>query len=88
MKPLLFPSKTCHTRLFPKEHSFTYSYLLVSIPVGWRGVVGSFFSADLPLEELSQKSVSKRSWFSVSAGDYLERGKENLGLRGKLEAYL
>lgn len=88
MKPLFFPSRTSHTRLFPKKHSFTYSYLLVGIPVGWRGAVGSSLSADLPVEELSQQSVFKRSWFSVGAGDYLERGDENLGLRGKLQAYL
>ncbi|KAL8928588.1 MAG: hypothetical protein Q9208_001822 [Pyrenodesmia sp. 3 TL-2023] len=69
-------------------HSFTYSYLLVGIPVGWRGAFGSFLSADLPAEEVSQQSVFKRSWFSVSAGDHLERGDEDLGFRGKLEAYL
>ncbi|KAL8909080.1 MAG: hypothetical protein Q9207_000414 [Kuettlingeria erythrocarpa] len=88
LKALLFPSRTSHTRLFPKKHSFTYSYLLVGIPVGWRGAAGSFLSTDDPDEELSRIFVFRRPWFSVGAGDYLERGGENLGLRGKLEAYL
>ena len=47
LKPLLFPSRTSHMRLFPKNHSFSYSYLLVGIPVGWRGSTGSLISADL-----------------------------------------
>ncbi|KAL8649081.1 MAG: hypothetical protein Q9226_005729 [Calogaya cf. arnoldii] len=29
-----------------------------------------------------------RSWFSVNADDYLERGSESLGLQGKLRSYL
>lgn len=88
LKPLLFPAKTTHTRLFPKKHSFTYSYLLVGIPVEWRGAVGSFFSANLPSGGLSPKSLVNRPWFSIGAGDYLGRGDENLGLRGKLRSYL
>ncbi|KAL8910450.1 MAG: hypothetical protein Q9171_004244 [Xanthocarpia ochracea] len=51
MKPLLFPSKTSHTRLFPKKHSFTYSYLLVGIPVGWRVVADLGFISNSLLED-------------------------------------
>ena len=45
-RPLFFPSRTTQTRLFPKSHSFSYSYLLVGIPVGWRGSVGGMLAAD------------------------------------------
>lgn len=88
LKPLLLPARTTHTRLFPKKHSFSYSYLLVGIPVGWRGVVSSFLSADLPLEYLPHSSIFQKLWFSISAADYLERGGGHLGLQGKLQSYL
>ena len=31
LKPLLFPARTTHRRLFPTPHSFSYSYLLAGI---------------------------------------------------------
>ena len=40
LKPLFFPCRTSHVRLFPKKHSFSYSYLLVGIPVTLCGYVG------------------------------------------------
>ena len=87
LKPLIFPSKTSHTRLFPKKHSFSYSYLLVGIPVGWRNSIGSLFSADTDSIE-SNGSHRKRGWLSVEGADYLHRGYDARGLRGKLAAYL
>ncbi|TLS29017.1 hypothetical protein PpBr36_01634 [Pyricularia pennisetigena] len=78
-KPLLVPSRTTHSRLFPEKHSFSYSYLLVGIPVGWTGTAGSLVSADTP---------SRRGWYDVDAADYLARGRGYLGLRGKLDEYL
>ena len=93
LKPLLFPCRTSHTRFFPKKHSFSYSYLFVGIPVGWRGSVGSLLSADLelPLEDKAQVIPSfdgGKGWFSVEATDHLERGFHPFGLQGKLHAYL
>lgn len=87
LKPRFFPAKTTHTRLFPKKHSFSYSYLLVGIPVGWRGTINSLLCIDLP-STVPKKSVFRRSWFGIQAGHYLDRGNGNLGLRGKLQAYL
>lgn len=88
LQPLLFPARTTHTRFFPQKHSFSYSYLLVGIPVGWRGALRSYLAVDLPLDcPLSWRGLS-RSWFSVNADDYLERGSEKLGLQGKLHSYL
>lgn len=87
LRPLVFPCRTTHTRLFPKKHSFSYSYLFVGIPVGWRGSVGSFFSADL--ESLSSKDHrQKNGWLSVESADYLDRGDNAHGLQGKLDSYL
>ena len=92
MRPLIFPCRTTHTRMFPKKHSFSYSYLFVGIPIGWQGSVGSFLSADL--ESFSQRTkeyhpASKsKLWFSVEAEDHLSRGSHVDGLKGKLDTYL
>ena len=87
LRPLVFPCRTTHTRFFPKKHSFSYSYLFVGIPVGWRGSVGSFFSADL--KSLSLKDLrQKQGWLSIESADYLNRGDNVYGLQGKLDSYL
>ena len=87
LQPLVIPSRTSHTRLFPKKHSFSYSYLLVGIPIGWRGSLGSLLSADLDSIE-NDGLRPKKGWFSVEAVDYLHRGYDVHGLSGKLRAYL
>lgn len=79
-KPYLIPSRTSHTRLFPKKHSFTYSYLLVGIPVGFEGNLNGMISSNL--------SGAHKAWYDVNPADYLERGNGHLGLRGKLDNYL
>ncbi|KAI1850716.1 hypothetical protein JX266_003998 [Neoarthrinium moseri] len=80
-KPLLFPCRTTHTRLFPKKHSFTYSYLMVGVPVGWEGSAGGMIST-------ASRDVASTGWYQIHAADYLERGNGHLGLRGKLDDYL
>lgn len=85
-KVLLFPCKTTHSRLFPKKHSFAYSYLVVGIPVGWEGVSGGLVSSSSMKRSWSSLSTTCR--FRVDAADHLERGDAHLGLRGKLDAYL
>ena len=87
LKPFLFPSRTSHSRFFPKKHSFSYSYLLVGIPVGWRGSIGNMLSSDVEPSSLNSLD-SRRTWFEVLSEDHLARGKEEKGLRGKLDAYL
>ncbi|MCJ1469592.1 hypothetical protein MMC07_008227 [Pseudocyphellaria aurata] len=79
--------------MFPKKHSFSYSYLFVGIPVGWHGSLGSLLSADLEgchteTEKIKPSQLQRRSWFHVEAADYLERGHHDLGLKGKLDVYL
>lgn len=77
-KPLLIPCRTTHSRFFPEKHSFSNSYLMIGFPVGWEGVAGGMIST----------GSKKKGWYQVDAADYLDRGNGNLGLRGKLDAYL
>ncbi|CAK7206995.1 hypothetical protein SEUCBS139899_009803 [Sporothrix eucalyptigena] len=79
-KPLLLPCITTHTRLFPKMHSFVYSYLVVGVPVGWTGACNGMISV--------AGARQKKGWYHIDAEDYLERGNGHLGLRGKLDAHL
>lgn len=87
LKPILFPCRTSHTRLFPQKHSFSYSYLYVGIPVGWRGWVSSILTADLKTLPWRGRKP-KVGWFNVDSADYLARGASMHGLRGKLDTYL
>lgn len=86
---LFFPSRTTHTRLFPQKHSFSYSYLLVGVPVGWRGRCGRMLAVDQAVTGSGNvKGSTQFSWFSVNAENYLERGQKHLGLDGKLRKFL
>ncbi len=89
LKPLLFPCRTTHTRLFPKKHSFSYSYLCVGIPIGWQGSLNGFLSVDFR-GHLTGKAYQQwwPSWFSIMSNDYLNRGSHTAGLKGKLDDYL
>lgn len=78
LPPLLIPSRTTHSRVFPQKHAFSYSYLFVGIPIGLRGRVSNALSIDSP----------QRSWFDVRSEDYLIRGNRELGLAEKLKRYL
>lgn len=86
LSPRIFECRTDHTRLLPKKHSFSYSYLLVGVPIGWRGAVGSIISSDISIS--SDPATPSETWFSVHAEDYLERGGHIDGLAGKLRDYL
>lgn len=94
LEPLIFPCRTSHTRLFPKKHSFSYSYLYVGIPVGWRGSVRSVLSANIETsssagnDQVAHPLREKKAWLRVEAADYLNRGGAHLGLQGKLHEYL
>lgn len=90
-KVLLFPCKTTHARLFPKRHSFAYSYLVVGIPVGWEGNCGgmvSSFPADDANSQTWFSTPRDKAYYHVNPDDYLQRGGGHLGLRRKLDAYL
>lgn len=79
LPPLLIASRTTHQRLIPKRHAFSYSYLLVGIPIGVRGRIGRALSVD---------DGGARGWFHVDPADYLARGSRRHGLAEKLKRYL
>jgi DUF1365 family protein len=70
LKPEIIPSTTTHSRLFPRNHSFSYPYLLVGIPIGWKGHHGNLISVDLAPGQA-------RSHFHVDAADHLAREDPN-----------
>jgi len=78
LPPLLLTSKTTHSRLFPRKHAFSYSYLLVGVPVGIQGRISNVLSVDCP----------HPGWFAVDSVDYLTRSSANLSLAEKLKRYL
>lgn len=93
LKPLVFPCRTSHTRMFPKIHSFSYSYLFVGIPIGWKSSRGHSISTNvesLPAEAdaINAYQQKQKSWFTVEAADYLNRGNHARGLKGKLEDFI
>lgn len=90
---LLFSGRVSHTRFFPKKHSFSGRYLMVGIPVGFEGNVGGMVSVGMDSKTglsswFSFASHLPKGWFHVDPADYLQRGKADLGLRGKLDDYL
>ena len=78
-RPLIFPGLISHTRLLPQKHSFTYSYLMVGIPI---------LST---LENTTLVSVDAPTWWQrgllrIEARDHL--GRNTGTIRGKLNSYL
>ena len=72
--------KVSHLRLFPKRHSFVYSYLTLGIPV--RSPSPNW------LLSLDTKDWWRRGWLSVTADDHLTPGDEGQTLSEKLNCYL
>lgn len=78
LPPLMITSRTTHSRLFPKKHAFSYSYLYVGVPVGTQGKINRLLSVD----------TQQPAWFHVDSADYLERGHADQTLAAKLKSYL
>lgn len=92
LRPLIFPCRTSHTRIFPQRHSFSYSYFFVGIPVCCQDPVGSLFPVN-PNEIGSNHGRANGAetvvtGFDVDAVDYLNRGDHHQGLNGKLIDFL
>lgn len=77
--PWVLPSRTTHSRMFPKNHSFAYSYLQVAVPVSFEGLCGSLISVG---------NVKKKGWLHVQGSDYLDRNSSKTTLEEKLSEYL
>jgi hypothetical protein len=82
-KARIFPCSTKHARMFPKRHSFEYSYLQCGFPVIPAGVTPDGTEIGLGRDRLLGSW-----WLRVRAEDYLERGNGTLGFYGKLRMYL
>ena len=82
-KPKIFPCQTKHARMFPKRHSFEYSYLQCGFPIIPAGV-----TADGTEVGIGQDRQLGSWWLRVKAEDYLKRGNGALGFYGKLKLYL
>lgn len=87
---VFIPSRTTHSRFFPKKHSFAYSYLTVGVPVGLRSSVNGILDVD------SKLPSAARGWwawlasplYEVDSAGYLARGTDKGGLREKLNRFL
>lgn len=90
-KPVLIPARTTHRRIFPEKHAFSYSYLVVGVPVGWEGSSGSMVSTNSPDDEQDSfwfptRPSPAKAWFHVDGADHLGRGTGTL--KTKLDGYL
>jgi hypothetical protein len=81
-KPFVFSGRISHTRLFPKFHAFSYSYLMVGIPVR------SFKSNWLLSVDTATSRWWNRGWLRVEPQDHLGRGGDGDGLSRKLDRFL
>ncbi|KAN0108898.1 Protein of unknown function (DUF1365) domain containing protein [Hyaloscypha variabilis] len=93
VKPMFFPCRTSHVRMFPTKHGFGYSYLLTGVPVGWKGSVGGMISEDdgknhTPWYQRLLSLDPGGAWYTINGDDYLDRGHVEGGLQGKLNKYL
>jgi DUF1365 family protein len=89
LQPRIFPCRTTHTRLFPMIHSFSYSYLYAGIPIGWKGYLKTFLSADMsPPNSEHWDLKTRKAWFSVEGNDHLQRTSSAADLLQKLQCYL
>ena len=81
-KPIIFPGRVSHTRLFPAFHTFSYSYLLVGVPV--RSSQSNWL---LSVDEARWWS---KGWLQVLAEDHLDRSEDrrSMSLSSKLDQYL
>ncbi|KAJ5745897.1 hypothetical protein N7520_011079 [Penicillium odoratum] len=90
-RPLLFPTKLSHSRMFPERYNYTYDYFLVGIPVSLRGRVGSVLSIDTAQpapDDPNRSTRSTKCWFKIDQRHYLEPGNSESGLQGKLHRHL
>jgi len=83
LKPLIFPCQTTHARVFPKMHSFRYSYLLFGFPIFPKTI-----AADGTRYGGMGDDKWGKWWLQVRAEDYLERGYGTLGFFEKLKMTL
>lgn len=77
---LILRGRLSHTRLFPKFHSFSYSYLMVGIPI--RSCKSNW------LLSVDVTDWWSRGWLRVDASDHLDRSNNEKSISEKLDQYL
>jgi hypothetical protein len=82
-KALIYPCRTTHARVFPKNHAFAYSYLLYGIPI-----FPKVISPDGTRCGVLNDSKEGKWWLQVRAEDYLQRGFGEFGFYEKLKMTL
>jgi hypothetical protein len=82
-KARIFPSQIKHVRMFPKRHSFEYSYLQCGFPI----IPGGVF-ADGTEIGCGHDLRLGNWWLRIRAEDYLSRGNMALGFYGRLRLFL
>jgi hypothetical protein len=82
-KARIFPSQIKHARMFPKRHSFEYSYLQCGFPIVPGGV-----TADGTEIGCGHDLRLGSWWLRIRAEDYLSRGNSALGFYDKLKLFL
>ena len=98
-RPLLFPSRLTHARIFPEKYHYWINYFLVGIPVGLRGRIGALMSIDSdgsdPHSPASKSFLCSANgllrnlfWFRINTSMYLHRGDGHPSLSAKLEHFL
>ena len=85
IETLIFPCSLSHVRFTPKHHSFSYSYLMIGVPIWWQDGCAP---PQTPFVSCESNGQEKPQWLHVRAEDYLMRGKCDGGLSGKLKQYL
>lgn len=84
-RPILFKCRTTNQQIFPEKGAFEYSHFLAGIPVGPKFRDGGILTAERPTEK---ECGGGSACLEVRAEYHLHRGGYELGLCGKLEAYL
>ncbi|KAL6707285.1 hypothetical protein ACN47E_004273 [Coniothyrium glycines] len=79
----IFPCRTTHARIFPKTHTFAYSYLQCGFPI----VPEATTAGGIDVSSGRDQTLG-RWWMCVKAEDYLNRGNGSRGFYGKLKMYL
>lgn len=82
-KARIFPCRTAHARIFPKKHTFSYSYLQCGFPI----VPDTTTAGGIDVSSGNDCELGSW-WLRVKADDYLDRGNGKLGFYEKLKMYL
>lgn len=79
----IFPCETKHARMFPKRHTFGYSYLQCGFPI----IPGGINADGCDIATGADQTLGSW-WLRIRASDYLTRGNGEAGFYGKLQTFM